>query len=213
MIASLLPPIPQCRRQRRRPPRELTTKGKKESGEIEPAPPDDAWIRLMGSCDTIIWPMLDVFRREMAKLMMGCGENERIVLFCLFWFFLCTLFFCVYTVFFCVHKKKMYICLILFFLCTQILGLIISHCARKHCLWHALDSWFRTLASYFSYWTKMESCKNLFCALSFSPQKSFYSKTRDFLRTRFVASQRQLQENVFTPANLFGGAILLFPPI
>ncbi len=28
-------------------------------------------------------------------------------------------------------KKKMYICLILFFLCTQILGLVIFHCARK----------------------------------------------------------------------------------
>ncbi len=84
---------------------------------------------------------------------------------------------------------------------------------KKACLWHALDSWFRTLASYFSYCTKMESCGNLFCALSFSPQKSISSKTRDFSRTRFVASQRQLQENVFTHANLFGGAILLFPPI
>ncbi len=28
-------------------------------------------------------------------------------------------------------KKQTYICFILFFLCTQILGLIISHCARK----------------------------------------------------------------------------------
>jgi hypothetical protein len=84
---------------------------------------------------------------------------------------------------------------------------------EKACLWHALDSQFKTLASYFSYCTKMESCKNLFCALSFSPKKSISSKTRDFSRTRFVASQRQLQENVFTRANLFGGAILLFPPI
>ncbi len=101
-----------------------------------------------------------------------------------------------------------------FFLCTQIiLGSIIFHCARKHCLWHALNSRFRTLASYFSYCTKIESCKNLFCVLSFCPQKSTSSKTRDFSRTRFVASQRRLQENVFTRANLFGGAILLSPPI
>ena len=28
-------------------------------------------------------------------------------------------------------KKQTYICFILFFLCMQILGLIISHCARK----------------------------------------------------------------------------------
>ncbi len=112
----------------------------------------------------------------MAKLMMGCGENEQIVFFvyffffCVHCFFLCTLFFlCTQKK----QKKKTYICFILFFLCTQILGLIISHCAKKHCLWHALDSRFRTLASYFSYCTKMESCKNLFCALSFSPLKSF----------------------------------------
>jgi hypothetical protein len=153
----------------------------------------------------------------MTKLMMGCGENEQIVLFCLFCFFLCTLFFCVFTVFFCVHKKnkknKRTFVKFCFFVCTQILGLIISHCARKHCLWHALDSRFRTLASYFSYCTKIESCENLFCELSFSPQKSISSKTRDFSRTRFVTSQRRLQENVFTCANLFGGAILLFPPI
>ncbi len=84
---------------------------------------------------------------------------------------------------------------------------------KKACLWHAFDSRFRTLASYFSYCTKMESCENLFCALSFSPNKSISSKTRDFSRTWFVASQRRLQENVFTRANLFGGAILLFPPI
>ncbi len=64
----------------------------------------------------------------------------------------------------------------------------------------------------FSYCRKMELCKNLFCAVSFSPQKSISSKTRDFSRTRFVASQRQLQENVFTCANLFGGGNLIVPP-
>ncbi len=58
----------------------------------------------------------------------------------------------------------------------------------------------------------MESCENLFSALSFSPQKFISSKTRDFSRKRFVASQRQLQENVFTRANLFGGGNLIVPP-
>jgi hypothetical protein len=70
----------------------------------------------------------------MAKLMMGCGENRQIVLFCLFCFFLCTLFFL------CTQKNKKNKHTYFFFLCTQILGLTISHCARKHCLWHALDS-------------------------------------------------------------------------
>jgi hypothetical protein len=108
--------------------------GKKVSGEIEPAPPDNALIRLMGSCGTIIWAMLYDSRREMGKLMMGCGENEQIVYFVYFVFFL-------YTVFFVYNKKNQtYICFIYLFFCTQILGLIISHCARKHCLWHALDS-------------------------------------------------------------------------
>ncbi len=126
----------------------------------------------------------------------------------------------------CVHKKNMYtqktkknkkktsVHLLYFvFLCTQILGLIISHCARKPVFgmcW-ILDLELLLLISHIC--TKIELCKNLFCALSFSPPKPISSKTRDSLRRRFVASQRRLQENVFTRANLFGGAILLFPPI
>jgi hypothetical protein len=68
----------------------------------------------MGSFGTIIWAMLDVSRREMAKLMMGCGENDKLFYFVYFVFFLCTLFFFVYTVFFVYtkknKKKQAYIC-------------------------------------------------------------------------------------------------------
>jgi hypothetical protein len=42
---------------------------------------------------------------------------------------------------------------------------------EKACLWHALDSRFRTLASYFSYCTKMESCKNTFLCALILPKK------------------------------------------
>ncbi len=127
------------------------------------------------------------------------------------------LFYLVFYFFLCTQKKQKkqtYICFILFFFVyTNIRVNNFPLCEKAlHCLWHTLDSRFRTLASYFLYCTKMELCENLFCALSFSPQKSISSKTRDFSRMRFLASQRQLQENVFTRANLFGGAILLFGP-
>jgi hypothetical protein len=47
------------------------------------------------------------------------------------------------------------------------------------------------------------------------PKKNhFLPRTRDFSRKRVCGfSNRQLQENVFNRVNLFGGAILLFPPI
>ncbi len=123
----------------------------------------------------------------------------------------------------CVHKKtyvhkkqrktNIHLFYFLFFLCTQILGLIISHCARKPVFgmgW-ILDLELLLLISCIA--RKWNHTKTFFCALSFSPENSISSKTRDFSRTRFVASQRRLQENVFTRANLFGGANLLFPPI
>jgi hypothetical protein len=137
------------------------------------------------------------------------------ILFILFFSVYTVLF--VYTVFFCVHKKtkknKRTFVLFCFFWCTQILGLTISHCARKHCLCHVLDSPFRTLASYFSYCTKTESCENLFVRSHSLPKNPFLLRKRDFSRMRFVASQRRLQENVFTRANLLGGGqSYCFPP-
>jgi hypothetical protein len=42
----------------------------------------------------------------------------------------------------------------------------------------------------------------------------FLPRTRDFSRKRVCGfSNWRLQENIFNRANLFGGAILLFPPI
>jgi hypothetical protein len=49
----------------------------------------------------------------------------------------------------------------------------------------------------------------------FSPPKKihFLPRTRDFSRKRVCGfSNRQLQENIFNRANLFGGAIFMFPP-
>jgi hypothetical protein len=50
----------------------------------------------------------------------------------------------------------------------------------------------------------------------FPPKKEihFLPRTRDYSRKRVCGfSNRRLQENIFNHANLFGGAILLFPPI
>ncbi len=115
-----------------------------------------------------------------------------------------------------VHKKqkqKTYICFILFFLCTQKIRVNNFPLCKKACLWHVLDSWFRTLASYFSYCMKIESCKNLFCALSFSPKKFISSKTRDFSRTRFVASQQTaITRKSFYSCKPIWGGNLIVPP-
>jgi hypothetical protein len=106
------------------------------------------------------------------------------------------------------HQTFVFFC---FFVYTNIRVNNFPLC-KKACLWHAFDSQFRTLASYFLYCTKMESCKNLFCALSFSPKKSISSKTRDFSRTRFVASQRRLQENLLLVQTYLGGQSYCSPP-
>ncbi len=110
-------------------------------------------------------------------------------------------------------KKQTYICFVLFFVCAQILGLIISHCVRKPVfgmLW-ILDLELLLLISRIARrWNRSKTC---FVRSHYPPKNPFLLKTRDFSRMRFAASQRRLQENVFTRANLFGGAILLFPPI
>ncbi len=100
-----------------------------------------------------------------------------------------------------------------------LLGLMVSHCQESTIeLWHALDSWFRYFASCFWYCKKTwNRAKTVFGVPSIlpPPQKKihFLPRTRDFLRKRVCGfSNWQLQENVFNRANLFGGAICMFPP-
>jgi hypothetical protein len=46
------------------------------------------------------------------------------------------------------------------------------------------------------------------------PKNPFFSRTRDFSRKRVCGfSNRQLQENIFNRANLFGGQSYYLPPI
>jgi hypothetical protein len=100
-----------------------------------------------------------------------------------------------------------------------LLWLMVSHWQESTIEFgHAVDSRFRHFASCFWYCKKTwNHAKNHFWgALNTSlPQKfHFLLGTRDFLRKRVCGfSDWQLQENVFNHANLFGGAIFLFPPI
>jgi hypothetical protein len=63
----------------------------------------------------------------------------------------------------------------------------------------------------------MESCQKSFLGRPqyFPPPKfHFLLRTRDFSRKRVCGfSNWRLQENIFNCANLFGGAIFMFPPI
>ncbi len=81
----------------------------------------------------------------------------------------------------------------------------------------AVDSRFRHFASCFGYYKKTwNRAKTIFGAPSILPPPKkihFLPRTRDFSRKRVCGfSIWRLQENVFNSANLFGGAIFMFPP-
>ncbi len=94
---------------------------------------------------------------------------------------------------------------------------MVSHCQESIEFGHALDSWFRLVASCFWYRKKTWNCaKTFFGVLSILPPPKkihFLLRTRDFSRKGVCGfSNRGLQENVFNRANLFGGAIFMFSP-
>ncbi len=96
---------------------------------------------------------------------------------------------------------------------------MVSHCQESTIEFgHALDSWFRHFASCIWYCKKTwNRAKTIFGVPSILPPPKkihFLPSSRDFLRKKVCGfSNRQLQENVFNRANLFGGGNLYVPPI
>jgi hypothetical protein len=94
---------------------------------------------------------------------------------------------------------------------------MVSHCQESTIEFgHALDSRFRHFAFCFWYCKKTwNRAKTIFGAPSILPppkKNHFLPRTRDFSRKRVCGfSNRQLQENVFNRANLFGGQSLCSP--
>jgi hypothetical protein len=76
-------------------------------------------------------------------------------------------------------KKNVHLFYFVFFVYTNIRVNNFPLC-EKACLWHALDSQFRTLASNFSYCTKMESCEKRF----HSPLKNLFLLRQEISRER-----------------------------
>jgi hypothetical protein len=109
-------------------------------------------------------------------------------------------------------QKQTYICFILFFLCTQILGLIISHCARKPVFgmrW-ILDLELLPLISCIA--PKWNRAKTFFVC-SYSPPENPFLLRQEVSRERGLWLLNSDYKNMFLLVQTYlGGAILLFPP-
>ncbi len=79
-------------------------------------------------------------------------------------------------------KNKRTFVLFSFFVYTNIRVNNFPLC-KKACLWHVLESRFRTLSSNFSYCTKMVSCENFFVR-SHSPPKNPFLLRQEISRER-----------------------------
>jgi hypothetical protein len=111
------------------------------------------------------------------------------------------------------QKKLTYICFILLFLCTQILGLIISHCVRKPVFgmhW-ILDLELLLLISCIA--QKWNRAKTFFVH-SHSPQKNPFLLRQEISREQGLLLLNGDYKKMFLLVQTYlGGAILLFPPI
>jgi hypothetical protein len=121
----------------------------------------------------------------------------------------------------CVHKKKhMYtkktkktnVHLFYFvFLCTQILGLIISHCARKPVFGMRFDLELLLLISRIA---RKWNCAKTFFVLSNSPPKNPFLLRQEISREQGLWLLNGNYKKMFLLVQTYlGGAILLFPPI